>query len=102
MSDLGRTLQCLDAAGINLVAGSDTSTHVILERDGFILLVERTEDGFGGIGSPGLLTERGFAALIRRDDEAFFVAKDFEQPATEQQVTAAREFLNIVKNCIQH
>jgi len=102
VNDLGRTLECLDTAGINIVPFAGASTHFVLESDGFILLVERTDDGFGNIGAPGLLTEHGFAALIWRGDESFFVAKNFEQPATEKQVEAARKFLQIVKNCIQH
>lgn len=100
MSDLERQLESLAAAGINLIPAAEVASHFILERDGFLILVERTEEGFGNIGSPGLLTEHGFAALVWRDSQPFFIAKRFEQAATQQQVEAAREFAQAVETCL--
>ena len=45
---------------------AEITSHFILERDGFVVFVERRETGFGNIGAPGLMTEQGFAALIWR------------------------------------
>ena len=81
----------LVAAGIQIVPAEITS-HFILERDGFVSFVERREDAFGNIGAAGLMTERGFAALLWRGEQAFFVGKGFEQPATPEQVEKIRAF----------
>jgi len=37
--------------------------------------IEFQPDGFGRVGTPGLLTEKGFSALIWRGENAFFVGK---------------------------
>jgi hypothetical protein len=94
-------LECLAAGGINILPATEISTHFVLERDGFIVLVERTADGFGRVGSAGLLTDHGFGALVWRGSQAFFIARNFEQPATAQQVSELRSFSGIVKNCIE-
>ena len=81
----------LAAAGINLIP-ADLEKHFILERDGFIALVERIADGFGAVGTAGLLTERGLAPLVWRGDEAWFVTRGVEQRAQPGQVDALRRF----------
>ena len=68
------------------------SKHFVFERDGFVALVERREDGFGSIGAAGILSEKGFAPLVHRDGGPFFVAKGFEQPANDEQVSGVRRF----------
>lgn len=85
-------LERLAAAGIQLLPVQDVTTHFVFERDGFVALVARAEDGFGEIGSTGLLTGQGFGALVWRGRQACFVAKGFEQPATEDQVKKLRQF----------
>ena len=85
------TLERLAAANINLLP-ADIGSYFALERGGFCALVERTENGFGRIGSAGLLTESGFAALIWRDAQPFFVGKKYERGAAHQEVTALRTF----------
>jgi hypothetical protein len=89
----------LVAAGIQIVPAEITS-HFILERDGFVSFVERREDAFGNIGAAGLITERGFAALIWRGDQAFFVGKGFEQPATPEQVQKIRAFASDLSSAL--
>ena len=85
-------LERLAAARINVVE-ADLDKHHILERDGFIALVERTsEGGFGGVGAAGLLTEKGLAPLVWRGADGFFVAKGLEVAASEDQVLALRAF----------
>lgn len=87
------TLERLAAASIELVPVSDLARHFVFTRDGFVALVERTPaGGFGPIGSSGMLSDRGFAALIWRGEQAFFVAKGFEQAATAEQVATLRAF----------
>ena len=79
-------------ARINVVP-ADLDKHHILERDGFIVLVERTADGgFGRTGAAGLLTAKGLAPLVWRGDAPFFVAKGVDTPATAEQVEALRSF----------
>ena len=85
-------LERLVAAGIQLLPAVEITTHYVFERDGFVALVERTPDGFGGIGSPGILTGSGFAALVRRGERSYFVAKNFEQEASPEQVESLRRF----------
>ena len=92
-------LEKLVAAGIQIIPAEITS-HFILERDGFVAFVERREQGFGNIGAPGLMTERGFAALIWRGDQPFFVAKGFEQPASPEQVQKIRSFASDLANAL--
>ncbi len=84
-------IEKLAAAGIQLLPAEITS-HFIFERQGFVAFVERRADGFGNIGAPGLMTERGFAALVWRSDQPFFVGKGFEQAASDNQVRAVRAF----------
>ena len=84
-------LEKLEAAGIQIVPAELTS-HFILERGGFVAFVERRENGFGHAGAPGLMTERGFAALVWRGEQPFFVGRGFEQAGTSEQVQAIRAF----------
>lgn len=92
-------LERLAAAGIHVVP-SEIASHVIVERDGFVAFIERRADTLGNIGAPGLLTEQGFAALIWRGDEAFFVARNFEQPASQQQVQDLRTFAQDLESAL--
>jgi len=89
----------LAAAGIQLFAAGVTS-HYILERYGFVAFVERKGDGFGNIGAPGLMTEKGFAALVWRGGRAFFVARGFEQAATDDQVQKIRDFADDLERAL--
>ncbi|MCW5982083.1 MAG: hypothetical protein KIT09_28615 [Bryobacteraceae bacterium] len=85
-------IERLAAAGIQLVPLPAIATHYIFERDGFAALVERAGAGFGQIGSAGLITEHGLAALVWRGPDAFFIAKAFERRATEVEVETLRRF----------
>ena len=88
-----RQLERLAAAGINLLPALELAHHYVFERDGFISLVERTQsNSTGSIGAPGLLTEKGFAALVWRTGQPWFVAMGFEEPARDEQVAAIRRF----------
>lgn len=87
-----RKLARLAELGFSLLPATEIRSHYIFERDGLVALVVRQDAGFGGAGSPGLLTEKGFAALIWRGEEAWFVAHGFEQRATEEQMASVRRF----------
>ncbi len=91
LQDVIETLEKLAAAGIQIIPAEITS-HFILERDGFVSFVERREEAFGNIGAAGLMTDHGFAALIWRGDQAFFVGRGFEQLASAEQVQKIRSF----------
>jgi hypothetical protein len=89
--DLVAKFEKLVAAGIQIIP-AETASHFILERDGFVALVERRDESFGNIGAPGVMTEHGYAALIWRGGNALFIAKGFEQPATSEQIQKLRAF----------
>lgn len=80
------------AARIELVPDLNITTHYVFARDGFAALVEKRDGAFGNIGTPGLVTENGFAALMWRGETAIFVGRGFENPATPDQVAAIRAF----------
>jgi hypothetical protein len=82
----------LVAANIQLLPLPEIETHFVFERDGFAALVERGKEGFGRVGTAGLLSERGIAPLLWKNGSGFFVAKGFEQLATDAQITALRAF----------
>ena len=79
--------ESLAAAGIQLVA--ETTSHYLFTRDTCIALVERS---VGTIGSTGIMTEQGLAYLVWRDGQAFLKSKSAEMPATDEQLTAIRQF----------
>lgn len=88
-----KMLDRLVEAEIQLLPLTQIENHWVFGRDGFVVLVERTKDnGVGRIGSPGLLTERGMAVLVERNGQQMFVAKGFEEAATDEQVTLLRSF----------
>ncbi|HEX8986130.1 MAG TPA: hypothetical protein VF767_11870 [Bryobacteraceae bacterium] len=89
---LAECLERLAAAGIEWLPLAGLETHYAFTRDGFVALVERSGEGFGATGSSGLLTERGFAALVWRDGRPFFVAKAFEQEASLAEIDRLRAF----------
>lgn len=94
-------LERLAAAGIQLLPALEITTHYLVERDGFVALIERKpDDGFGGIGAPGLWTGHGLAPLVWRGDIPFFIAKGFEQPAESHQVESVRRFQSDLKQAL--
>ena len=85
-------LEKLAAVNINLLPAAGITTHFVFERDGFVALVERSDDRFGRIGTAGLVTVSGFAALVWRNGEARFIGRGVDQPASDEQVQALRRF----------
>jgi hypothetical protein len=84
--------QKLVDSNIELLPLPEIQTHFVFHRDGFAALVDRVRDTFGSVGTAGLLTEKGIAPLLWRANEAYFVLKGFEQPATSDQVRQLRSF----------
>lgn len=82
----------LAAANIQLLPAPEISTHFVFERDGFIALVERSGDGFGSIGSPGILTGQGMAVPVWRGGRCFFVARNLEREASLDEIEGLRAF----------
>ena len=91
-TDLLAKLERVLAARIELVPDLKITTHYVFARDGFASLVEKREGGFGNIGTPGMVTEKGFAALLWRGQRGVFVGRGFELFATGEQVAAIRSF----------
>jgi hypothetical protein len=85
----------LGSTGIQLL--TETPAFCMFARDNLIALVERTADGYGGIGSTGIFTERGLAYLVWRGGEAILAGKGFELRATDEQVAAVRRFSEDLK-----
>ena len=85
-------LERILAAGIELVPDLNINTHYVFSRDGFASLVEKRDGRFGNVGTPGIVTEQGFAALLWRGKQGVFVGRGFELMATQEQVTAIRSF----------
>lgn len=94
-------LERIASLGIGLIPAVEVNTHFIFERGGFVVLVERRGDGFGGIGSPGKLVEGyGFAALVRRGEEDWFVARGAQWRAGPGEAEAARKLFADLKSVL--
>ncbi|MCZ2156254.1 MAG: hypothetical protein LC114_20520 [Bryobacterales bacterium] len=95
------TLQRLADAGFDLVPDPELRTHYIIRRGDYLAMVERRPDGsFGGSGSPGKLTTRGFAPLVRHGEQAVFRAKRHDEPASQEEVRAIRSFAAELKQAL--
>lgn len=90
----------LAAAGISLLPTAEIPNYFVFTRDDIAVLVERRGDGFGGIGSPGRITERGFEPLIHSSGGAHFVFKAERSPATAAAIVAARFLLADLKSAL--
>jgi hypothetical protein len=90
--DLTAQFERLVAAGIQILPAAELGSYMIFERGGFVALVERRGSRFGSIGAAGVLSDRGLAPLLYKGGQPFFVAKGFEQPASEDQVSELRRF----------
>lgn len=99
--DVLNQLEKIAAAGIDIIPTPQTPSHFVFTRDGCVVLVERRGEGFGPIGSPGLLTEKGgFAALVERAGQPWFVAKGEQRPAEPGEAEAARRLFTDLKSVL--
>jgi hypothetical protein len=85
-------LERLAQARIELVPVPGLERYFVLARDGFASLVERTPAGFGRAGAAGRVDEGGFAALVWRAGVGYFISKQREERATEEEVERLRQF----------
>jgi hypothetical protein len=93
-------LQRLAQAGIEIVPAPGLERYLLLGKDGYFALAERLPDGFGSLGSPGIITPHGFAPLICGDTGCTFVCKSYRQEASPEQVAGARAFFTQLKQAL--
>lgn len=98
---LAEQIARLIAVGIEVVPMEHMSRHVVLARDGFVVLVERKDDSLANIGSAGLLTEHGFAVLTSSEGKPQFVARGHQQPATAAQLETLHAFERDVREALR-
>jgi len=97
---LAAQLERLASAGIRLLSVPEIPTHFVFEREDCVVLVERRGEGFGAIGSPGLLSDNGFAALVTRDSKDWFVGKVQSRPAAGGEASAARRLYRDLRDIL--
>jgi hypothetical protein len=97
---LVQQLERLAAAGIQIVPAPGLNRFFLLEKDGYFALVEKRDTGFGHIGSPGIMTESGFAPLIQSGAGCSFVCKGYSQPASLLEAEAAHGFFTQLKQAL--
>ena len=90
----------LAAGGISLLPVAGMENHFVFTRDDIAVVVERRGEGFGGIGSPGRITERGFEPLVYSSGGAHFVSKSERSPASATDIIAARFLLADLKSAL--
>jgi len=98
--DLLARLERLAAANIDLLPADGVANHFVFTRDGVAVLVQRRDDGFGSIGSPGRITGRGFEPLVDAGDGPRFLFKGQETPASDAEASATRSLLADVKSAL--
>jgi len=79
-------------ATFNIQIVTEAQKYCVFARENCIALVERTEAGFGSIGSTGIMTEAGLAYLVWHGQRAMLAGKSGEQPADAAQVECVRRF----------
>jgi len=80
----------LAQSGIQLVA--EIKEYAIFARGNCMAMAKLTASGPAGVGSTGLVTDRGLAYLVERGGQAFLSGKAGEVPASAQEVEALRTF----------
>lgn len=93
-------LEKIAASGIRILPTAQIPNHFVFERDGCAVLVERRGEAFGGIGSPGMITDKGFEPLIEQDGRSVFVFKSEVREAKANEVESARRLLHDLKQAL--
>jgi hypothetical protein len=94
-------LERISSAGIQLLPVPQISTHFVFERHGCVVLVERRGEGFGAVGSPGMLSDKGFGALVERAGSVYFVWKGEERKAAPEEAQAARRLFTDLREILR-
>ena len=89
-------------ATLHIQLQAEAKGHCLFSRDLCVALVERSDLGFGSIGSTGILTETGLAYLMWRDGRALLAGKGGETAAEPAQVAAVRKFSEDLKAALGH
>lgn len=100
-AELLAKLQRIAEAGIEMLPVAEMPNHFVFTRDGMAVLVERCGDGFGGVGSPGRITERGYEPLMSGGGVEAFVFKGREEAASAAEARAARSLLADLRSAIE-
>jgi hypothetical protein len=87
-------------ASLNIHIVAEAAKHFVFARENCVALVERTESGFGSIGSTGIMTEAGLAYLVWRDRLPLLAGKAGERSADTAQVEAIRRFSEDLKSAL--
>lgn len=99
--ELLNKLQRIAEAGIEMLPVAAMTNHFVFTRDGMAVLAERRGEGFGGIGSPGRITERGFEPLVVAGNREVFVFKGCEVEASPAEADAARGLLADLRSALE-
>jgi len=81
----------------NIQVAAEAPGHYMFVRDVCMALVERAADGFGSIGSTGVMTENGLAYLVWREGRPLLVGKGGETAVEASQIDAIRRFSEDLK-----
>jgi hypothetical protein len=75
--------------------------HFVFFRAGFAALVERRPEGFGRIGTAGIVTEHGLAMLVNEADGPVFVLRGHKQAPEPGEIDELRQFQADLLLCLQ-
>lgn len=102
-AELLAKLERVAALDISLLAAPEVTSHFLFTRDGAVVLVERRGEGFGAVGSPGMLSDRGggFAALVERGGRTLFISKGEEREALPGEAERARRLFTDLKTALR-
>lgn len=93
-------LEQLASLGIRILPLPLISSHFVLERDGFAVLVERRDGRFGDLGNPGLLDGNGYSALVELAGQTWFIGRGARREATPDEAAAARKLFTDLKSAL--
>lgn len=93
-------LEKLAAAGIEAAPLPGIERYALCARGEYGALVSVGPEGFGRVGSSGLIVPQGLAMLVWRGESAVFVWKGGECPATAEHVEGLRVFMAEVEGVL--
>jgi hypothetical protein len=79
---------------------SPLDRHFVFFRNGYAALVERRPEGFGRVGTAGIVTEHGLAMLVQRDGAECFVIREHEQAPEPGELEELRQFQADLVQCL--
>jgi hypothetical protein len=85
---------------LQIETAAETKGHCLFVRGDVCALALRAGDGFGSIGSTGIVTEGGPAYLTWRGGTAILSSKGGEAPAEPAQVERIRRFSEDLKTAL--